>query len=158
MLESKGHSGQPLDECLFEAVLKLLLAECEAAGQYKREDKATILSMCARVPADRRLLYLARLAAISPEPDARGGKAYQKVVQLIDQHRQPEWTNAELQMRLAATGTKIDAKQAGNFAAYLVKCGRFQRLARGHYRDRFGNVVVTSDDLPTWNDPEGSDE
>jgi hypothetical protein len=149
MLECNVANENPQDESPIEVALKIVLSEAENAMECSRADRAMILGLCARVPECRRGHYLARLAKITARPDARGGEIYRKVVSILDRYPQAEWKNTELQEKLAAEGTKLDAKQVGNFAAYFEKSGRFQRLARGHYRDRFGNVFVTADDQPT---------
>jgi hypothetical protein len=157
MSEITNPYSLPDAEGPFEAALQALLAEREKAGECALPDKATILGLAARVPAQRRALYLARLAAIPTKRDGRGTDAYKSVINLIDRRAQPEWTNAALQAALAEEGIEVGRKEVGNFAAYLVKAGRFERLARGHYRDRNGRVIVTADDLLTWNMPKGDE-
>lgn len=157
MFETEKAHSLPDAEGPFETALQALLTELERAGECGSSDKATILGLTARVPTSRRALYLSRLAAIPAKRDGRGGNAYKSVINLIDRRSQPEWTNAALQAALAKEGLNLGRKEVGNFAAYLVKAGRFERLARGHYRDRNGTVIVTSDDLLCWNRPSGGE-
>lgn len=157
MFETADANDLPKPESPFEAALRALLAEREKARECAPADKATILGLAARVPVHRRALYLARLAAIPPKLDGRGTDTYKSVVNLIDRRAQTEWTNASLQAALAEEGVNVGRKEIGNFAAYLAKSGRFERIARGHYRDRNGTVIVTSNDILTWNKSKGGE-
>jgi hypothetical protein len=150
-------SEQPLSEGAIEAALRVLLQEAEEARFCGRPDRAVILRLCARVPEERRSGYLSRLAAVPLQADARGSDVFNKIVNIIDRYPQREWTNADLKRRIEESGMKVEAKRVGNLASYFVKCGRFERLARGQYRDRQGNVFVTSQELPTFDISRGGD-
>jgi len=157
MLEDRetGKASQGQDP--IEGALKLFLAEAKAAGHCGRPDRAVILKLCARVPEPSRSAYLKVLADLPLQADARGTEVYQRVVRIIDRHPQKEWTTVDLKKRIEDSGVRVDAKRVGNLAGYFVKCGRFERLGRGHYRDRQGNLFVTSEELPTYDIPRGSD-
>src|SRR5690348_3987254 len=104
MLENARKTETPSDESPFEAALKALLTPCEIASQINREDKALILGLIARLRPELQSPYLARLNALKLAPVNIGGDAYQKVIHLIDHHRQSEWKNAEIQKRLEEAG------------------------------------------------------
>lgn len=141
----------------FEAALRAALSGVRDSGRCSQGDKALILALSARLTTICRARYAPDIKHVMAQHPARGTPTFDNVVGLLDRRRQPEWKSGELQAALAGEGLKLDAKALSNITNYLVKSGRFRRLARGHYMDATGLLFVTSDELPQGDIAKGSE-
>ena len=131
----------------FQVALRAAVAVCLTARKCSQSDKALILALAARLHASEKDEILASLGDLLTKPTNRGGETFESVVDLLDHMNKSEWTTAELRRGLEHRGTPVTPRELSNVTNYLVKAGRFRRLARGHYVDGAGQLFVTASEL-----------
>src|SRR5882724_4538112 len=155
----------------YEVALKAAVAEwgvlCKpiaisnGADLERRETKKAalrnlILALAARVPQDRRDLFLRDLEFATAPPSMRASATFNNVISLLEHAQRCEWKAGEVRKALAERGVVVDAKTLSNVFGYMIKSGRLKRLARGHYQFQ-GGVLVTSDEVRTFDIPKGGE-
>jgi hypothetical protein len=137
----------PLEECPFGTALRAATAECLAARKCSQSDRALILALGARAAKEVRDNCYRALGDMLLAPTNRGGETFENVIELLGRVKQAEWTAIELRRSLARNGCDVSSKKLSDVTNYLVRTGRFKRIARGRYLDAAGNAFVTSEEF-----------